>query len=130
MAALTPKQEAFCQRYIETSNASEAYRLAYNSKAKPATQHRSAHEVLAHPKVAARLAELRAKLETAHDVTVASLITELEEARKVGKDRGQASAMVAATLGKARLAGLDKEGEKPADELAKAVSELVAKLPG
>lgn len=108
MAALTPKQEAFCQRYIETSNASEAYRLAYNSKAKPATQHRSAHEVLAHPKVAARLAELRAKLETAHDVTVASLLTELEEARKVGKDRGQASAMVAATLGKARLAGLDK----------------------
>ena len=28
MKALTPKQERFCQAYIETGNASEAYRLA------------------------------------------------------------------------------------------------------
>lgn len=42
-------------------------------------------------------------------MTVASLIAELEEARQVGKDRGQASAMAAATMGKAKLAGLDRE---------------------
>lgn len=29
MASLTIKQEAFCQAYIETGNASEAYRTAY-----------------------------------------------------------------------------------------------------
>ena len=33
---LTPKQERFCQVYIETGNASEAYRAAYNAeKMKP-----------------------------------------------------------------------------------------------
>jgi len=29
MISLTIKQEAFCQAYIETGNASEAYRTAY-----------------------------------------------------------------------------------------------------
>ena len=33
---LTPKQEAFCYGYIETGNASEAYRKAYiTAKMKP-----------------------------------------------------------------------------------------------
>lgn len=109
MAALTPKQEAFCQRYIETSNASEAYRQAYNAKGKPETIARSAHELFGNPKVTARLDELRAKLQSAHNVTVASLIAELEEARSVARIAGTASSMVAATMGKAKLAGLDKD---------------------
>ena len=32
MTRLTPKQEGFCQNYIETGNASEAYRLNYNAQ--------------------------------------------------------------------------------------------------
>lgn len=36
MTGLTIKQEAFCQAYIETGNASEAYRTAYAAdKMKP-----------------------------------------------------------------------------------------------
>ena len=31
MGNLTPKQEKFCQKYIEMGNASEAYRQAYNA---------------------------------------------------------------------------------------------------
>ena len=36
---LTPKQESFCLAYIETGNASEAYRQAYDvgPKTKPET---------------------------------------------------------------------------------------------
>jgi len=38
MSKLTLKQEGFCRSYIETGNASEAYRLNYNAeKMKPAT---------------------------------------------------------------------------------------------
>lgn len=109
MAALTIKQEAFAQKYIETGNASEAYRHAYGTKGKPETVARSAHDLVQHPKVSARLAELRQAVMEAHGVTVASLIAELEEARQVGKGREQAAAMVAATMGKAKLAGLDKD---------------------
>lgn len=110
MAGLTPKQEAFCQRYLESGNASEAYRQCYSAeKAKPETINRSAKELLDNPKIAARLTELRGAAQAAHGVTVASLIAELEEARQVGRERGQASAMAAATMGKAKLAGLDKD---------------------
>lgn len=109
---LTPKQESFCQRYIETGNASEAYRLSYDAGGmKPETINRSAKELIDNRKIAARLSELRAEMQAAHGVTVASLIAELEEARQVGKERGQASAMAAATMGKARLAGLDKQAD-------------------
>lgn len=106
---LTPKQERFCHAYIETSNASEAYRQAYAaSRMKPATINVKACVLLAGGKVAARVAELRDSIIVkVHGVTVASLLLELEEARQVGKERGQASSMVAATLGKARLAGID-----------------------
>ena len=109
---LTPKQESFCQRYMETGNASEAYRLSYDAAGmKPESINRKAKELIDNGKIAARLSELRAEVQAAHGVTVASLIAELEEARQVGKERGQASAMAAATMGKARLAGLDKQAD-------------------
>lgn len=116
MAALTLKQEAFCQRYIEKGNASEAYRLAYKSNAKAATQHRSAHELLLNPKVAARVAELKAGLANDHKVTVTSLLKELEEARLVAKRQKTASSMVQATMGKAKLVGLDKDPDTGGEE--------------
>lgn len=41
--ALTPKQARFCQAYLETGNASEAYRQAYDaSRMKAASVHRLA----------------------------------------------------------------------------------------
>ena len=122
---LTPKQEKFCQVYVETGNASEAYRQSYNvsPSAKEQTIWRSAHEVLENPKVAARLEELRAESQKRHDVTVDSLIKELEEARRVGKDRGQAAAMVQATMSKAKLLGI--EGSEDDDETPQAVKVTV-----
>ena len=44
---LTPKQEKFCLIYLETGNASEAYRQVYNtSKMKKTTIGRKAFELL------------------------------------------------------------------------------------
>ena len=41
-------------------------------------------------------------------VTVNDLIKELDDARQTAKEKGQASAMVASILAKAKLLGLDK----------------------
>lgn len=113
MAPLTPKQEAFCQRFLETGNASEAYRLCYDAKAmKPETVNRAAKELTDNPKIAARLQELRGVAQAAHGVTIASLLAELEEARGVAKGKEQAAAMVQATMGKAKLAGLDRDADQ------------------
>ena len=42
-------------------------------------------------------------------VTVEDLLIELEEARQIGIDTKSAAPMVAATMGKAKLMGLDKQ---------------------
>lgn len=56
---LTPKQELFCQHYVDIGNASEAYRLAYNCEnMKQATVWRNASAMLDNNKVAARIKEL------------------------------------------------------------------------
>lgn len=110
--ALTIKQEAFCQAYIETGNASEAYRKAYVAdKMKTESINRKAKELLDNGKVAARLVELRGEIKQRHDVTVDSLLVELEEARQAAlqAETPQSSAAVAATMGKAKLTGLDKQ---------------------
>ncbi|CAM3575905.1 MULTISPECIES: terminase small subunit [Yersinia] len=111
MASLTQKQETFCQAYIETGNASEAYRTAYAAdKMKPETINRKAKESLDNGKITARIAELQGEIKQRHHVTVDSLIRELEEARKsaLAAETPQSSAAVAATMGKAKLTGLDK----------------------
>ncbi|MBB3802044.1 phage terminase small subunit [Xanthomonas arboricola] len=109
-ASLTPKQESFCQKYLETGNASEAYRQSYDAAGmKPESVNRKAKELLDNGKITARLNELRGKIELAHAVTMASLMAELEEARGVARRKEQAAAMVQATMGKAKLSGLDRE---------------------
>lgn len=109
---LTAKQEMFCLAYIETNNASEAYRRAYDSsKMKPESVNRKAAELMYNGKIRARLAELREPIMQRHNVTVDSLVLELEEARQaaLSAETPQSSAAVAATMGKAKLCGLDKQ---------------------
>lgn len=109
---LTPKQEAFCRLYMETGNASQAYREAYDaSEMKPETVNRSAKEMLDHPKISARVKKMREEISERHKITVDTLLTELEEARRaaLGCETPQASAAVGATMGKAKLLGLDKQ---------------------
>ena len=74
---LTPKQEAFCYGYIETGNASEAYRQSYNvSKMKPESVNNKAYELLKKVEIAARVDELRSELRQRHAVTVDRVIEE------------------------------------------------------
>lgn len=128
---LTPKQERFCQAYIETGNASEAYRRAYDAeRMKPATVNKRSAELFANGAVTGRITELRGEVSKAHGVTVASLIIELEEARQVAKGREQGAAMAQATMGKAKLAGIDRESSPGVNDLPSAIAQLIAKLPG
>lgn len=110
MALLTPKQESFCLVYLETGNASEAYRQCYNAKSmSPEGVNREAKALLDNRKIAARLKELREPIMERHKITVDSLIAELEEARQVALAKETAAPAVSATMGKAKLLGLDKQ---------------------
>jgi phage terminase small subunit len=75
---LSLKEEAFCRSYIETANASEAYRRSYNAeKMKPATINTKASLLLAKDKIRARIDELRAGHRKRHEVTVDRIVAEL-----------------------------------------------------
>ncbi len=58
---LTQHEEVFAQKFFECSNASDAFRAAYNTaNMKPSTIHRRAHSLRTREKVIARVAELNA----------------------------------------------------------------------
>lgn len=108
----TDKMELFCLAYVETGNASEAYRRSYNTaNMAEKTAQREGYNTLQKPQVQARIEELRTKVMERHEITVDSLLLELEEARKaaLGAETPQAAAAVGATMGKAKLLGLDKK---------------------
>lgn len=106
---LTQKQINFCHKYIECGNASEAYRFAY--KADNMSQEAIAVEasrLLSSPNVALMIESLRTKVQEVAVITVHDLLRELEEARALAVREAQCSAATGATMGKARLLGLDK----------------------
>lgn len=110
MAALTQKQENFCLAYVETGNASEAYRRAYDaSNMSQGVINNKASLLLAKGDIRVRLEQLQNQAQQRHQLTVDDLINELEDARQIamGGERPTPAAMVAATLGKAKLLGLD-----------------------
>lgn len=106
----TDKMELFCLAYVETGNASEAYRRSYNTaNMADKTAQREGYNLLQNPLIQGRIEELRNKVMERHEITVDTLLAELEEARLLGKETGKASAMVTASMGKAKLLGLDKQ---------------------
>lgn len=80
---LTQKQEAFCLAYIETGNASAAYRRAYpvSKKWKDQAVHVNASKMLADAKVSLRISDLRAAVASETIVSEARVI---EEAARIG----------------------------------------------
>ena len=104
---LTIKQENFCLAYIETGNASEAYRRVYNTnKMKPETVNRSAKEMLDNRKIAARIDELRKPAREAAGVTLEGHLKELAELRDLAKNEGKYGPAIQAEMARGKASGL------------------------
>ena len=106
------KHEQFCQVWIATGNKSEAYRTSHpNSlKWKDETVHNKAYMLSKRGEVLARFEQLQSDALKGHNITIASLIAELEVARQAAltTETPQSSAAITATMSKAKLVGLDK----------------------
>lgn len=106
MSNLTPKQEAFALAYVETGNASEAYRRAYDPKRMtPEAIAVEASKLLKHPKVALRVSELQAEHAERHKVTVDDIIRQLDEDRLFAREHEAPAAAISSTMGKAKVLG-------------------------
>ena len=106
-AALTPKREKFCLAFVETGNASEAYRIAFNTtNALPKTINENACRLLAGSKVKARVAELQAEHTKRHEITIDKLRDMLLEDRTFARDLESPASAVSATEKLGKLYGL------------------------
>ena len=74
MAKLTPKQEKFCQRYIETVN-------------------RNAKALLDNNKITTRLDELRLAHQERHNTTIDDMVAKYDEAYELAKQNSNPSAI-------------------------------------
>lgn len=93
--------EKFAQALAKGMNATEAYATAGYKGDRTAASRLSTNV-----NVAQRVAELQGRAAKKAEVTLESLLTELEEARVIALAEKQSSAAVSATMGKAKLTGL------------------------
>jgi phage terminase small subunit len=110
---MTPKQEAFARAYVETGNASEAYRRAYNAEKMSDEAIRvEACRLLDNPNVSLTVEKLQAKHQKRHEITVDKLtemaLAAFKEAQRIAPTSGQmqTSSMVKAAEFLGKLHGL------------------------
>lgn len=105
--SLTLKQENFCLAYIETGNASEAYRRAYNTeKMKPESVNRLAKAQLDNVKIASRIAELRAPVIANAQITLEQHLTDLKRLRDLAESSEKYGPAITAEMARGKVSGL------------------------
>ncbi len=108
--ALTDKQNAFALAYVETGNAAEAYRRAYDvdpSKQANSWIYVEACQLLDNPKVALRVKEIQEEAQRLSVYSVTAAYNEYHAALELAKGMKNPSAAVAAIKGKVALFGLE-----------------------
>ena len=116
---LTPAEEAFCVAYARTGNARIAYQAMHpTSTAKPESKRVNGYKMLQRTYIALRIERLRAVVAESSNTTVLVLLKELDEARELALEMEQPGVAVAATMDKARLAGLLKSGREVRRDVA------------
>ena len=118
MNELTQKQENFCLAYIETGNASEAYRKAYNAAgSSEKSVWELASKMLDNPKVISRLEALREQAARRALFTLERHLEELATLRDEARAEGRYSAAIAAEIARGKAAGLYVEQSRTEGEI-------------
>jgi phage terminase small subunit len=104
---LTQRQEDFCLAYIESANASEAYRKVYSTKRmKPETVNNSAFKMLQKGDIVARIASIRESAAEKASMTLESHLSDLKNLRDAAMNDGKWAAAVTAEVSRGKAAGL------------------------
>lgn len=105
---LTNQEAVFKDAIVAGEHDNVAYRLAYKTRANDNTVRKEAHTIRKRPHVKEAIRIGQEEAAKRAEITAETLIEELEEARQVSKVERSGSGMTAATMGKAKLLGLDK----------------------
>lgn len=109
MQKLTVKQERFCQLYVELGGKGRAYKEAYDTDKSIRTCDVDGCKLSKQPHIAARIAELKEEAKERHNVTVDSIVAELNELKELAVADNQLAVARNTVMDKAKLYGLDKQ---------------------
>ena len=104
---LTAKQENFCLAYLETGNASEAYRRAYDAEnMADTTITRKAKDLMDRGNIAARIAELRQPVIEKAKLSLEQHLEDLRRLRDKAESEGKYGPAIQAEVARGKAAGL------------------------
>lgn len=105
--SLTIKQENFCLAYIETGNASEAYRRSFNAgNMSDAVVANKASDFLKRDDIRVRLEELRKPVIEAAQITLESHLSDLKELRDKAANDAKWGPAINAEVARGKASGL------------------------
>lgn len=107
MSKLTPKQEAFAVAYVETGNATEAYRRVYQpTSTNPATLGRAAKALVDNSKIATKVRELKAPAAQAAQITLESHLEDLKRLRDAALSAEKYGPAIQAEIARGKASGV------------------------
>lgn len=107
--SLTAKQEKFCQEIVKGKTQYESYCIAYPEQvdtSKRETLDNNAYMLSKKSEIIARIDELRKPAIDKVNITLEKLITELEEVKKLAKNKEQLKVFIKAIEEQGKLSGL------------------------
>jgi hypothetical protein len=105
---MSQKEQGFVNAIVSGKPDLEAYDSCYSTKGQEKNRRNDCYRLKKRPNVAKAIRMGQEKLARISGITADSLMIELEEARQVSKKESNGTGMTAATMGKAKLCGLDK----------------------
>ena len=128
---LTIKQENFCLAYIETNNASEAYRRSFNAeKMKPVTINKRASEFINRRDIAGRIQELRKPAIEAAQITLEDHLNALKKLRDDAAMVNQFSAAITAEVHRGKASGFYMDKSKLGSDKEDPLLSLLMRVQG
>ena len=112
MSGLTPKQEKFAQCVVSGMSQADAYRAAYNSKAKPEVVHVKASELMADGKIAVRVRELQGKAANIAVYTLVEHLSRLDDLSRGSEAEGKYAEAIKAEELRGKAAGFYTERQQ------------------
>lgn len=123
---LTQKQEAFCLAYIETGNATEAYRRAYNAaNMADATVNRKGKMLLDMGKIRARIEEIRRVAAEAVGLSLQQHLSDLKRLRDMAEASEKYGPAIQAEIARGKASGLYVEKLEHSGEIKRPELKLV-----
>jgi phage terminase small subunit len=107
--SITAQKQKFIEAYLLSSNATHA---AIEAGYSAHTAQVQGSRLMSEEDIKAALQHARCEASKRTNLTIDDLLLELEAARKSAKANSMPTAMIAATMAKAKILGLDKPAEK------------------